>query len=146
MRTSSVLWGGSVNAKSTDVGLLILRIFTGLALLTLHGWGKLPPKPGFVGMVGGLGFPAPELFAWFATFAEVGGALLVALGLLTRPAALLLVGHFAFVVLLAHAGESIKDRELPLFFFTVALTLLFSGAGRYSVDGALRGRDAHRRI
>jgi len=36
------------------------------------------------------------------------------IGLLTRPAAFLLVGHFAIVVLVAHAGETFKERELPL--------------------------------
>lgn len=146
MAAASTLFGGPANAKSTDVGLLVLRVFTAFALAAWHGLGKIPPSDGFVGMVGRMGFPAPELFAWMAAFAEVGGALLIALGLLTRPTALLLVGHFAVVVLLASAGDPFKERELPLFYFVVALTLLFSGAGRYSVDAALRGRRDRDRI
>ena len=140
MRTNNLLFGGSANERTTDIGLLILRVCSAIALVLLHGLGKLPPKPGFIGMVGGMGFPAPELFAWLATLAELGGGLLIALGLLTRPAAFLQVGHFLFVVLLAHAGQSFKERELPFLFLVIALTLLFTGAGRYSVDAALRGR------
>jgi putative oxidoreductase len=140
MRFVDVLIGSEVNTTLTDIGLLILRVFTGLALALAHGWGKIPPSPGFVGMIGGMGMPAPELFAWLAAIAEVGGGLLIAVGLLTRPASLLVVGHFVFVVLLAHAGDPFGDRELPLFFLVTALIVLLSGAGRYSVDATLGGR------
>jgi putative oxidoreductase len=85
-----------------------------------------------------MGLPAPELFAWLAAFAEFGGGLLIAVGLLTRPAALLVAAHFVVVVLLAHAGDPFGRRELPLFFLTAALLFALSGAGRYSVDAAVR--------
>jgi putative oxidoreductase len=140
MRIGDLLFGGEVNSRATDVGLLILRVFSGLALALAHGWGKVPPSPGFVGMIGGLGFPAPVLFAWLAAIAEFGGGLLIALGLLTRPASLLVVGHFTLVVLVAHAGDAFGDRELPLFFLVTALLFLLAGPGRYSVDAALPGR------
>lgn len=139
MRIVDVLFGREANSRLTDLGLLVLRVFGGLALALAHGWGKVPPTEGFIGMVGGLGFPAPEVFAWMATFAEFGGGLLIALGLLTRPASLLVAGHFVFVVLVAHAGDSFGDRELPLFFLVTAVVLLLSGAGRYSADAAIGG-------
>ena len=46
--------------------------------------------------------------------------------------------HFLFVAFLAHAGDAFSDRELPLFFLVTALLFLLAGAGRYSVDAALR--------
>jgi putative oxidoreductase len=46
------LFGYEVNSRRTDAGLLILRVFSGLALALAHGWGKVPPSPGFVGRVG----------------------------------------------------------------------------------------------
>jgi putative oxidoreductase len=140
MRPVDVLFGSEANSELTDIGLLILRVFSGLALALAHGWGKIPPSPGFVGMIGGMGMPAPELFAWLAAIAEFGGGLLIAVGLLTRPASLLVVGHFVFVVLLAHAGDPFGDRELPLFFLVTALLFLLSGAGRYSIDAVLKRR------
>lgn len=140
MRSGDLLFGGTVHEQATDIGLLIVRVFSGLALALAHGWGKVPPQPGFVGMIGGMGLPAPELFAWLAALAEFGGGLLLAVGLLTRPVSLLIAGHFMFVVFLAHAGDPFGRRELALFFFVVALLFMLAGAGRYSVDAALRGR------
>lgn len=140
MKRSELFIGHEANTQVTDVGLLFLRVFAGLALALAHGRGKVPPSQGFIGMIGGMGLPEPALFAWLAAIAEFGGGLLIALGLLTRPASLLVVGHFLFVVLLAHAGDSFGDRELPFFFLVSALLFLLAGAGRYSVDAALRGR------
>lgn len=126
--------------KATDAGLLVIRLVAGLSLAFFHGLGKVPPQEGFVGMVGGMGLPAPELFAWLAAFAEFGGGLLLAVGLLTRPVAFVVVAHFIIVVTMAHAGDPIGDRELPLLFLSWAVLLLMAGPGRYSVDGALAGR------
>lgn len=135
-----LLFGGPMNPRSTDVGLLLFRVFVGLSLALLHGIGKVPPSERFVARVGNMGMPAPEITAWLATLAEFGGGLLLAVGLLTRPAALFVVAHFAIVVLLAHAGDPIGDRELAMFFGTSALLLVLAGPGRYSVDAVIRGR------
>jgi len=140
MDMKHLLFGVPVNDQRTDIGLLVFRIFAGLALALAHGWGKVPPQPGFVGRIGGMGFPAPELFAWLAAFAEFGGGILLAIGLLTRPVALLLIGHFAVVVLIAHAGDPFGGRELPLFFWTTAVLYLLAGPGRYSADAVISAR------
>lgn len=138
--------GAAPRAPLADGGLLILRVFTGLALALAHGLGKVPPSEGFVGMVGNLGFPAPELFAWSSGFAEFVCGLLLAVGLLTRPAALFIVINMTVAVLLAHAGDSFGDREKPLLFGMVALTFLIIGGGRYSLDALLRRRSTSYRV
>jgi putative oxidoreductase len=137
MNARDLLVGTVANSRVTDIGLLVLRAFAGLALAIEHGWGKVPPQPGFVGMIDGMALPAPALFAWLAALAEFAGGLLLAVGLLTRPVAFVIVIHFLVVVLLAHAGDSFGDRELPLFFLVSALLFMLAGAGRYSADGAL---------
>ena len=53
--------------RDRDIGALLLRAFAGLALAFAHGIGKMPPSEGFVGVVAGLGFPAPGAFAWAAS-------------------------------------------------------------------------------
>jgi putative oxidoreductase len=80
------------------------------------------------------------LFAWLAGIAEFGGGLLLVIGLLSRPAALLLVVHFTLVILIAHGGDPLGDRELPILFGTTALMFLLTGPGRYSVDALIGGR------
>ena len=54
----------------SDVGLLGLRLFAGLALAFAHGRGKLPPSERFIAGAGDLGFPVPIVFAWAAALSE----------------------------------------------------------------------------
>jgi putative oxidoreductase len=137
-----IFGGGTPGSPAADAGLAALRIVAGLLLAFLHGLGKVPPQEGFVGWIGSLGFPAPMLFAWLAALAEFGGGILIALGLLTRPAALLVVIHFMIVVFVAHAGDPLGDRELAILFGVIALQFLLTGPGRYSLDAVIGGRAA----
>lgn len=129
-----VIDGRAVGTGAADAGLALVRVIVFALLVLLHGMGKVPPQQGFVGMVGGLGFPAPETFAWLAAIAEFGGGILLVVGLLTRPAALLVFVHFLLVIFMAHAGDGLSDRELPIIFAVTALLFLLAGPGRYSAD------------
>lgn len=130
---------GTTSGPFTDTGLLILRLGGGLLLAFLHGWGKVPPSDGFVGMIDGLGFPAPMLFAWLAAIAEFAGGLMIAVGLFSRPVAAFVSLHFLFVVFVAHAGDTLGGRELPIIFLVIAATVMLTGPGRFSLD-AMFGR------
>ena len=132
------LFGSVTREAPPDLGLVVLRVVAGLSLALGHGLGKVPPSAGFVEMVGGLGFPAPGLFAWGATAAELGGGLLLALGLLTRPAGALIAVNMLVVTLLAHAGDPFGDREMGLLYGVIALAFAVLGAGRYSLDALVR--------
>jgi putative oxidoreductase len=125
---------------SMDLGLLILRAVSGLALALAHGIGKVPPSERFVATVTRMGFPAPEAMAWLAGLAELGGGLLLAVGLLTRPTALVVAIHFVLVVVVASAGDTFLERERAVLFLMAAVTLLFTGPGRYSVDAMIERR------
>jgi putative oxidoreductase len=134
---------GRTGPKPADVdaGLAVVRVVAGLALAWLHGIGKIPPPDWLVGRAADMGFPAPIVFAWLAAIAEFVGGILLALGLLTRPAALLLIGHFLVVVFLAHAGDPVADRELAALFGAIGVMYLLTGPGRYSLDALIaRGR------
>lgn len=142
-RLSPILFGGDGGGTAVaDVGLLLLRLAAGLALAFAHGVNKLPPSEGFVASVGELGFPAPAFFAWASALAEFTGGLLIALGLLTRPAAFFVAFNMAVAFFGRHAGDAFLDKERALLYLAVALTFLLVGSGRYGLDRlAYRRRD-----
>ena len=147
MRTlRDILFGGAgAGSWFGDIGLLILRL-TGLMLAVGHGLGKFPPSDMMVGGVKQLGFPIPVVFAWLAAIAELFGGLLLALGLLTRPAAFLIICTMLTAALRVHWNDPFfmtgtgGSKEPALLFLLPALALLFTGAGRYGIDPYLRGR------
>ncbi len=123
--------------KSTDFGLLILRLALGFSMLLLHGRGKL------------LNFAAtaekfPALFglpsnvnAGLAVFAEVFCSALLIAGFLTRFAALMLTVTMATAFILVHKASLVPgpgSGELAMVYLIGYVTLLFAGAGKISVD------------
>lgn len=129
------LFATTVDARLLDeAALALLRVFTGLSLAFAHGLAKVPPSAGFIDGVGGLGFPLPVVFAWAAGLSELVGGALLALGLLTRPAALAIAGTMAVAAFLRHGGDPYAKQELALFYLVVALVFAVRGANRLSLD------------
>ena len=138
-----LLFGGDGGAsRLSDLGLLLFRVFVGLALAWGHGINKLPPSEGFVAGVVAMGFPAPLVFAWAAGLAEFVGGHLIALGLLTRPAALFAAVTMFVAAFIRQAGDPFTDIEKALLFLAAAALLMLAGAGRYSLDAFIERRAA----
>ena len=138
-RLRSVLTMGMVPA-STDVGLLVLRVWLGLSMAVLHGWGKLgrlSADPIMFADPFGLG-PGPSLM--MAAAAEFIAALLVVIGLGTRWAALALAINMGTAFVAAHgaalSGE--QSGELAFVYLAAFVVMFCAGAGKYSVDARLR--------
>ena len=120
--------------SDSNVGLFILRVFIGGALLT-HGWGKMfGGLEQFTGFVASLGVPAPHVMAFLAAFAESFGAILLAVGLLARPAAFLIVCTMGVAIFGAHKGAAFSVQEAAWLYLVHALFFLLKGAGRWSLD------------
>jgi putative oxidoreductase len=131
MNLKKILVGADTDA---NVGLLILRVFIGGALLT-HGWGKMfGGLGGFIDGVAKMGFPAPTLLGFLAAFAESIGAILLAVGLLTRPAAFLIAATMAGAAIKVHGGQGFGEQEMAWLYFVPALFFLLKGAGQWSLD------------
>ena len=132
-----ILCAGPDRDLWTDASLVLTRVVFGLSMAFAHGMGKVPPSEGFTGFVGKLGFPAPELFAWAAGLSEFVGGILIALGLLTRVSGFFLLQTMLVAVFLAHGDDPFKKMEMGLLYATVSLTLIATGAGRFSLDRLL---------
>lgn len=119
---------------ATDVGLLAIRLWFGISMLVLHGWGKWGKLDTFAAGLADQGYPIPEVMAVLAALSESLGGLLVALGLLTRPAALTMLVTMLVAVFVAHGDDGMKKQELPLTYAVIALGIVAAGAGRFSLD------------
>ncbi len=115
---------------------LILRLALGI-IFVLHGYGKLfgghPGMEAFTGMVAGMGFPAPTVFAYAAALSEFVGGICVIVGLGTRYAA------SAIAIVMLVAWGKVKHFALPMgdidfLSLAVALSLVLTGPGKASLD------------
>lgn len=113
--------------------LAALRIVTA-ALFICHGLVKLFGFPDGVP-------PGPQPLASMlgaAAILEVGGGLLVLLGLFTRPVAFILSGQMAFAYFIAHAPKAfyplLNGGESAILFCFVFLYIAAAGPGAFSID------------
>lgn len=122
-----------------NVGLFGLRVLAGTGL-AYHGFGKVfgGNMAGFAQGVAKLGFPAPDFFAWAAALSEFLGGILLILGLFTRPSAFFVFVTMAVAGFLQHAKDPFQVKELAFLYGIVALSLILTGAGKFSVDGAFK--------
>jgi putative oxidoreductase len=125
-------------AKTTDsssaLGLLVVRLWFGLVLAINHGWPKMTTLEKLTASVDKLGFPLPTVFAFGAAASELVGGLLIAVGLLTRPAAVAVVVTMLVAAFVVHSGDPFMKKEFALCYAAAALALLVSGPGKLSLD------------
>ena len=122
-----------------------MRVALGCSICWRAGISKFPLDAWFTQSVADLGFPAPTFFAWMAAMSEVAGGVLLALGLGTRFAAFFLaftLGVAAFQVHQVPLSSIFAWQHITLLYFWGFVFYLFAGAGRWSLDGLLRGRGA----
>lgn len=123
---------------AADVMLLGARLYAGYTIASA-GLGKLPAPPWMAEQVAQMGFPAVGFFALVACLGEfVGGAFLV-FGLLTRPASAFLAFIMGMAAFRFHGVTPITGMHIAQGFFWLFVVFVALGAGRLSVDHALRG-------
>ena len=124
--------------RYADPAYCIMRLIVGL-LFACHGGQKI------------LGFPPVAKAMQLDTLGTVGGYIelicgfLIALGLLTRPAAFIASGMMAVAYFMAHASQGnpllpmLNKGELAVVYCFVFLFFSVAGAGAWSVDAMRRG-------
>ena len=129
-------------ASLADIAPLGLRIALG-AIFIMYGYAKSTGfgVAGVSKTLGGIGFPAPELFAYILMYEEVVTGIAIILGALTYCTTLfqLVVSVIAGVFIHLPKGFSADDGgyEFVLLIGAVALSLFITGPGKYSVDTRL---------
>ncbi len=124
--------------------LLAVRLYWGWQFFQ-SGWGKFHRLPQVIEFFTGLGIPMPAFNAYFVSGLELVGGILLAIGLASRPIALML----AFDMVIAYVTA---DREAlgsifsnpgkfynadPFTFLMASLIVLIFGSGLFSVDALI---------
>jgi putative oxidoreductase len=132
--------------------LLAVRLYWGLQF-HWTGRGKLHDLGRVVNYFTSLGIPAPALNAYFISWLEFAGGMLLVVGLASRPIALML----AIDMIAAYA---IADREAlgsiisnpdkfsaaaPFTFLFASLIVLIFGPGKFSLDALIAARRSKNR-
>ncbi len=141
----------STLGKYSGYAYAIMRIVVGL-MLACHGLQLV------FGMFGGMP-GSDELITQVGGWIQLVGGLLVAFGLITRPAAFICSGMMAFAYFMFHvanaatpmakllpiasAGPQFSNKgELAVFYCFVFLYIFFRGGGLLSLDGMIWGGPA----
>lgn len=125
-----------------NVALLLLRLFVGYAFI-MHGYGKIQNPFGWMPPES----PVPGFLQFLAALSEFGGGIALILGLLTRLASLglfftMLVAAGFHLFLLGDPLINLKgtsSAEPALTFLFIALLLIVSGPGTWSLDKKIFG-------
>ena len=117
----------------------VMRIFAGLMFMA-HGLQKI------FGMFGGVPEGAPALIVYGAGAIELVTGALIAIGLVTAPAAFLASGTMAFAYFLGHVMSPqnpthnilpiVNKGELAVLYCWVFFFIAAKGAGIWSVDAS----------
>ncbi|WP_431210068.1 DoxX family protein [Puia sp. P3] len=133
---------------------LLLRLAMGFGFMA-HGWAKLSRGPeSFAKLLSLLHVPAPHLMAWLTTATELLGGFALLIGAFVGITAIPLIATMlvAMFTIHIHFGYSTirtigltpegpvfgpPGYEINLLYIAGLLSLILTGAGRFSVDGLL---------
>jgi putative oxidoreductase len=136
---------GVMESHINDAVILAARLLLA-ALFLIFGWRKLTDYSGTVSRMVQDGAPIPVLASAVAIFMELPVAFAVAVGVFTRPSAVLLALYTLGSALIAHRYWTItaanKVESMEAFYKNVSimggfLLLYVTGAGKYSIDAIL---------
>lgn len=135
---------GSLWANLEPATYALMRVVTG-GVLFLHGAGRLriidiggPTVESTARFNSSLGFEPGLLWSYYITGLELVGGLLLVLGLLTRPVALLFTGFLIVATFYVTPRFGFWSRdggvEYAALLLVLILSILVRGGGAYSLD------------
>lgn len=127
--------GPSVGPQATVVWLARLAA---AAVFAIFGVAKFTDHAAEVASFESYGLPAPDAFVYAIGVLEIGGAVLLAVGLLTRLAALMLAGDMIAALIIAGIGEGeLISLTIAPALLMVMLFVLKAGPGSHALDHRL---------
>jgi putative oxidoreductase len=135
------------NPLLVDLALLIGRVAIGVCFI-IHALGKIGvvgngSLDGFASWLESLGVPMPAVQARMAMISELAGGALLALGLATRPACVVLIFTMAVAGIVGHRGAGYlitndpPGAEYTINLAVICVMFLLIGPGAISLDAIL---------
>ena len=94
---------------------------------------------------GSMGMPFPLLNAYMAATTEIVGVVLLTLGLMTRAISIPLIVVMIVAIVTVHLPNGFSaganGYEIPLYYMLFLMIFLSHGAGKFSLDRVLFGKD-----
>jgi putative oxidoreductase len=131
-----------------DFSLLLLRLFVGLFLV----WGvwdnvtSTTRMQEFAGFLAQHGFASPRLMAPLSVYLQLAIGVGFVLGLFTRWAGILCAIHFAIAIAMVDRHGGMRGVFPSGCLVFIGLYLATYGAGRFSIDAALRANELPRAV
>lgn len=126
-------------SRFADPVYCVMRLIVGL-MFACHGAQKIL---GWFAKPGQTTPPPLDPTTAIGGWIELAGGLLIAFGLLTRPAAFLASGMMAVAYFMAHAGGGffpiVNHGELAVLYCWIFLYIFVYGPGQLSLDSIIRG-------
>ncbi|WP_461129295.1 DoxX family protein [Spirosoma aerophilum] len=125
----------STQGVMQDAGLAFVRIIVGLFLL-YHGWevfdaAKMKEYAAWDVFKNDT---SPLIMVYLGKGSEFLAGALLTIGLLTRPACLIVIGTMLYISFFVGHGRIWYEDQHPFLFVLLALVFFFSGPGQWSVD------------
>ncbi len=120
--------------RSSDFGLLILRVALGAGMIYLHGWNKWINFSKYVDAFNDPLNIGKKLSLGLVVFAEVVCSALLIIGFGTRFAALVLAFTMGVALFVVHKGI-LSVGETSALYLLGYVILLIAGPGKFSCDG-----------
>ncbi len=124
------------SARHANLGLLVVRLVAGghLVWMTQDNVRSWPRMLEFRDFLAQHGFAFPLACAVVSVAAQFVGGGLLALGLYTRVAALVVAVNFAVAIWMVESRQPYPAAFPALSLLAAALCLMFTGPGRWSLD------------
>jgi putative oxidoreductase len=121
-----------------DIAPLVLRVVAGTIFL-MHGLQKMSGDVSMFGkMLGTMSVPAPIFLAWAVILLEIIGGLALIVGFMTHWVSKLLTLLMLVAIFLVHINKGFFVQnggyEFALLLLVSAISLMITGAGKWSVD------------
>lgn len=132
--------------RFSDFALLLLRAFVGVFLIW-GVWDNLTEPARmqeFVEFLRKHHFTSPDLLAPASVYAQLLIGVAFILGLLTRWAGILCIVNFVIAIVMVDRFEGLRASFPSGCLIAIGLYLATHGAGRFSMDSALKANDAPR--